>query len=92
MKMYKVFELADYRFTWAGGCLINIYCIKGNVYVNDRVDIIEFYETYNDREVASLCLEWLENRGIIDDASPYLSWNEPEKKSDRRQDMLAEES
>lgn len=71
MKMYKVFELADHRFTWSGGCLINIYCIKGNVYVNDRVDIIEFYETYDDREVVSLCLDWLEKNEIITEAVAY---------------------
>jgi hypothetical protein len=46
--------------------------------------------------MAARCLEWLENRGIIDDASPYLSWNEPEKKYGleefrKWQDILAEE-
>ena len=67
MKMYKVFELADHRFTWAGGCLINIYYITG---VN-RVDIIEFYETYDDGEVASLCLDWLEKNEYITEAVAY---------------------
>ena len=70
MKMYKVFELADHRFTWAGGCLINIYYIKGD-YVNNRVDIIEFYESYDDGEVASLCLDWLEKNEYITEAVAY---------------------
>ena len=59
-------------------------------------DTIEEYHTVSDRDMAANCLEWLENRGIIDDASPYLSWNEPEKKYGleefrKWQDILAEE-
>jgi hypothetical protein len=73
MKMYKVFELADHRFTWAGGCFINIYYTKGD-YVNNKVDTIEFYEvthSHDDREVAFLCLDWLEKNEIITEAVAY---------------------
>ena len=70
MKMYKVFELADHRFTWAGGCLINVYYIKGDHGYN-KVDIIEFYETYDDTQVASECLAWLEKNEYITEAIAY---------------------
>ena len=70
MKMYKVFELADHRFTWAGGCLINIYYTKGD-YSLCLDEIIEFYETYDDGEVASLCLDWLEKNEYITEAVAY---------------------
>ena len=70
MKMYKVFELADHRFTWAGGRLINIYYINGD-YVNSKADIIEFYETYDDSQVASECLAWLEKNEYITEAIAY---------------------
>ena len=88
MKMYKVFEMMGFKFENGGGCIIKVYDLSRH----GTEDTIEEYHTMSDRDMAAKCLEWLENRGIIDDASPYLSWNEPEKKSDRWQDMLAEES
>ena len=90
MKMYKVFEMMGFKFEHGGGCFIKVYDLSSDTGLEE--DTIEEYHTVSDRDMAARCLEWLENRGIIDDASPYLSWNEPEKKSDRWQDMLAEES
>ena len=89
MKMYKVFEMMGFKFEHGGGCFIKVYDLSSDTGLEE--DTIEEYHTVSDRDMAERCLEWLENRGIIDDVSPYLSWNEPEKKSDRRQDLLTVE-
>tara|TARA_R110002167_G_scaffold43703_3_gene131908 strand:+ start:436 stop:648 length:213 start_codon:yes stop_codon:yes gene_type:complete len=68
MKMYKVFECEGHRFTYAGGCLINVYEQDRE---NEKIDTIEFYETYDDSEVARLCLDWLEEAEVIEEAKAY---------------------
>ena len=70
MKMYKVFECEGYRFTYAGGCFINVYEQDRE---NEKIDTIEFYETYDDSEVARLCLDWLEEAEVIEEARAYLT-------------------
>ena len=77
-----------------GGCFIEWYNLGSDTGLWE--DNSEEYHTVQDRDMGVRCLEWLENRGIIDDASPYLSWNEPEKKYGleefrKWQDILAEE-
>jgi hypothetical protein len=66
--MYKVFECEGHRFTYAGGCLINVYEQDRE---NEKIDTIEFYETYDDSEVARLCLDWLEEAEVIEEAKAY---------------------
>jgi hypothetical protein len=39
---------------------------------DSQVDSIEFYETYTDKEVGILCLEWLVEKCVIEDADSYL--------------------
>ena len=71
MKSYRVYELNNHRFTWAGCTVINVnhLCSDGLVISSDR---IEFYEVLTDREVMGLCLDWLENNDFIDEAAAYL--------------------
>ena len=70
MKMYKVFECEGYTFKWAGGCTINVYWdgIEGD----NKVDTIDFYQTYTDKEVSIECLNWLEENDIIEDVEAYI--------------------
>ena len=66
--MYKVFECEGHRFTYAGGCFINVYYQDRE---NEKIDTIEFYETYDYSEVARLCLDWLEEAEVIEEAKAY---------------------
>jgi hypothetical protein len=70
MKMYKVFECEGYTFKWAGGCTIKVYWegIEGD----NKVDTIDFYQTYTDKEVSIECLNWLEENDIIEDQEAYI--------------------
>jgi len=71
MKSYMVFECEGYRFTWAGGVLISPHQIIGETIVN-TYDIIENWglESTNE-DIASMCLEWLVDRGVISEAELY---------------------
>ena len=71
MKMYKIFYCEGYSFKWAGGCIINVYWETEGA-GDSQVDTIEFYQTYTDREVAILCLDWLEEKCIIEDQEAYI--------------------
>ena len=70
MKTYRVFECANHRFTWAGGTVINIIfiCDDGREFSADR---IEFFDVRNDKMVMDLCLEWLEDNDLIEEAAYY---------------------
>lgn len=72
MRMYKVFKCEDYTFEWAGGCTIKVHWDALDSNGDTLVDVIEFYETFTDKEVAGLCLDWLEESGVIDEAEAYL--------------------
>jgi hypothetical protein len=69
MKMYKVFECEGHTFKWSGGCTINIRYWEGLEY---KKETLEFFESYDDSEVARLCLDWLVSKGLIEDSTPYL--------------------
>jgi len=71
MKTYRVFELENHRFTWAGGTRIEIifFCDDGREYVADH---LEFFEVLDDRGVMELCLNWLEDNEIIEEAAIYI--------------------
>tara|TARA_R110002096_G_scaffold278776_1_gene472935 strand:- start:3389 stop:3607 length:219 start_codon:yes stop_codon:yes gene_type:complete len=71
MKTYRVYELDNHRFTWAGGTVINItlVCDDGREYCADR---IEFFEVLDDKGVMELCLNWLEDNQLIEEAAAYL--------------------
>ena len=71
MKMYKIFYCEGYSFKWAGGCNINVYWETEGA-GDSQVDTIEFYQTYTDREVAILCLDWLEEKCVIEDQEAYI--------------------
>ena len=68
--MYKIFYCEGYSFKWAGGCTINVHWddIEGD----NKVDTIDFYQTYTDKEVSIECLNWLEENGIIEDVEAYI--------------------
>jgi len=70
MKTYRVYELANHRFTWAGGTVIDItfICDDGREFAADR---IEFFEVLDSKSVMRLCLEWLEDNDLIDEAAAY---------------------
>jgi hypothetical protein len=70
MKTYRVFECANHRFTWAGGTVINIIfiCDDGREFIADR---LEFFDVRNDKMVMDLCLEWLEDNDLIEEAAYY---------------------
>ena len=72
MKMYKVFQCEDYTFKWAGGCHVHVYWDVIESGGDSHVDRIEFYETYTDKEVGILCLEWLVEKGFIESSDEYL--------------------
>ena len=70
MKTYRVYELANHRFTWAGGTVIDItfICDDGREFAADR---LEFFEVKDSKGVMDLCLEWLEDNDLIDEAAAY---------------------
>jgi|AACY02.14.fsa_nt_gi hypothetical protein len=72
MKMYKVYECEGYTFKWSGGCHVHVYWEGIESGGDSQVDSIEFYETYTDKEVGILCLEWLVEKCVIEDADAYL--------------------
>ena len=72
MKMYKIFYCEGYSFKWAGGCTINVHWDDIESSGDSQVDTIEFYQTYTDREVAMLCLGWLEEKCVIEDQEAYI--------------------
>ena len=71
MKSYMVFECEGYRFTWAGGHLINV----NTMLVSGATDFKEFIEHWGlgseNEDIAAICLDWLEDNGIIDETALY---------------------
>ena len=71
MKSYMVFECEDYRFTWAGGYIINVNTILASG-ASDFKDIIEHWGLGSENEdIAAICLDWLEDNGIIAETALY---------------------
>tara|TARA_B110000259_G_scaffold186100_1_gene236555 strand:+ start:1023 stop:1241 length:219 start_codon:yes stop_codon:yes gene_type:complete len=71
MKTYRVYELDNHRFTWAGGTIINVSLHSDDGLVIGS-DVIEFYEVLDDKGVMELCLYWLEDQGCIEEAAIYI--------------------
>tara|TARA_R110000744_G_scaffold50270_4_gene108835 strand:- start:2286 stop:2510 length:225 start_codon:yes stop_codon:yes gene_type:complete len=71
MKSYMVFECENFRFTWAGGVFINVHQIIGDtiVYTYDGIENWGLESTNED--IASICLEWLVDEGVISEAELY---------------------
>jgi hypothetical protein len=70
MKSYTVFECEGFRFTWAGGSIINVGNIQGwNI---EEYEPIEYYGLVDSNEdIAAVCLDWLVENMIIDEAELY---------------------
>ena len=73
MKSYMVFECAEHRFTWAGGCIIFVNIILSSG-ASGHCDTIECYNAaITNKDVEGMCLDWLEEHGYIEEAELYLS-------------------
>jgi hypothetical protein len=70
MKSYMVFECEGFRFTWAGGSVINVGMIQGwNI---EEYEPIEYYGLVDSNEdIAAVCLDWLVESMVIDEAELY---------------------
>jgi hypothetical protein len=70
MKSYMVFECEGFRFTWAGGSIINVGMIQGwNI---EEYEPIEYYGLVDSNEdIAAVCLDWLVESMVIDEAELY---------------------
>jgi hypothetical protein len=72
MKSYMVFECEGFRFTWAGGNIINIHQLTNLGAVIPSFDAIEYYGLVDSNEdIAAVCLDWLVENMIIDEAELY---------------------
>ena len=71
MKSYMVFECEGFRFTWAGGTTINVGMIQGwNI---EEYEPIEYYGLVDSNEdIAAVCLDWLVENMVIDEAELYV--------------------
>ena len=70
MKSYMVFECEGFRFTWAGGSIINVGMIQG--WHIEQYEPIEYYGLVDSNEdIAAVCLDWLVENNIIDEAELY---------------------
>ena len=69
MKSYMVFECEGFRFTWAGGSTINVGNIGWNI---EEYEPIEYYGLVDSNEdIAAVCLDWLVENMVIDEAELY---------------------
>ena len=70
MKSYMVFECEGFRFTWAGGSIINVGMIQGwNI---EEYEPIEYWGLVDSNEdIAAVCLDWLVESMVIDEAELY---------------------
>ena len=70
MKSYMVFECEGFKFTWAGGSIINVTNIQGwNI---EEYEPIEYYGLVDSNEdIAAVCLDWLVESMVIDEAELY---------------------
>ena len=73
MKSYMVFECEGFRFTWAGGSIIFVGPIAGVTYQHSGHEPIEYYGLVDSNEdIADVCLNWLVENNIIDEAELYV--------------------
>ena len=72
MKSYMVFECEGFRFTWAGGTTINVGLIIGVEFQHEVYEPIEYWGLVDSNEdIAAVCLDWLVENNIIDEAELY---------------------
>ena len=72
MKSYMVFECEGFRFTWAGGSIINVGPIAGVTYQHEVYEPIEYYGLVDSNDdIAAVCLDWLVESMVIDEAELY---------------------
>ena len=72
MKSYMVFECEGFRFTWAGGTTINVGLIIGAEFQHEEYEPIEYWGLVDSNEdIAAVCLDWLVENMIIDEAELY---------------------
>ena len=72
MKSYMVFECEGFRFTWAGGSIINVGLIRAVEFQHEEYEPIEYWGLVDSNEdIAAVCLDWLVENMIIDEAELY---------------------
>jgi|TARA_R110000823_G_scaffold280662_4_gene398845 hypothetical protein len=67
MKFYRVFEIEGYKFTWAGGSILNIYYPDKET----TPGRLQWFGVRTDKEVLALCLNWLEENNLIEETELY---------------------
>tara|TARA_B110000503_G_scaffold128927_1_gene200588 strand:- start:366 stop:578 length:213 start_codon:yes stop_codon:yes gene_type:complete len=66
-----VFECEEFRFTWAGGNIISVNNILARG-ASEFKETIEYYGLVDSNEdIAAVCLDWLVENNIIDEAELY---------------------